>query len=106
MIRTVAAHFHAKRPHSTVTLTMGAANLSSTTAEPYLSCYPIPDLATASDGIFIMSYVRYSRRAAICWPGPCSPLAAGENSLSHPRWCRTCGTTIRFARARTARSAH
>ena len=65
MIRTVAAHFHAKRPHSTVTLTMGAANLSSTTAEPYLSCYPIPDLATASDGIFIMSYVRYSRRTIL-----------------------------------------
>ena len=109
MIRTVAAQFHAKDRGSawrrTVTLTMGAANLSSASAAPYLSCYPVADLATASDGIFIMSYVQHKplasrfigqqmtlRRLPFCslqgmWhhhqicAGPNSPLAALNDSL-------------------------
>ena len=32
-----------------------AANLTAPEAKPYLACYPIPALADASDGIFIMS---------------------------------------------------
>ena len=58
MIKAVKAAFNAA-PSATggsVTLTMGAANLTDEVAKPYLACYPIPGLAEASDGIFIMAY--------------------------------------------------
>ena len=56
MITTVTEAFHSSLPHSTVTLTMGGCNISDTIHAQYLSVYPVPGLAEASDGIFIMGY--------------------------------------------------
>ena len=60
MIKAVKAAFDASSSSSSssssVMLTMGAANLTNEGAKSYLACYPIPELADASDGIFIMSY--------------------------------------------------
>ena len=60
MIKAVKAAFIATQATSsgTVTLTMGAANLTDNGAKSYLACYPIPGLADAADGIFIMAYGR------------------------------------------------
>ena len=118
MIRTVAAHFHAKQPHSTVTLTMGAHNLSGPSHPGYLDCYPIPGLAAASDGIFIMSYVRLlvfpwiavsahlDRQPASVAPKDIPPTYSRRNSLawllpSFARCRRICGTTTKSVRAPT-----
>jgi hypothetical protein len=56
MIKTVTSAFHSALPHSTVTLSMGGVNISDSVHAPYLSVYPVPGLALASDGIFIMGY--------------------------------------------------
>ena len=54
MVKTVTEVFHTALPHSTVTLTMGAGNISDSIHRPYLSVYPAPQLVQVSDGIFIM----------------------------------------------------
>merc|ERR1711871_1208649 len=74
MIKAVKAAFNAapSAAGGSVTLTMGAANLADEVAKPYLACYPIPGLAEASDGIFIMAYDMWHHHQ-VC-AGPNSPL--------------------------------
>ena len=56
MINTTAHMFHAALPHSTVSLTMGAADLTAPSEAIVLKAYPIPELAKVADQIFVMAY--------------------------------------------------
>ena len=79
MIKATVQIFHASLPHSTVALTMGAADFTSPSAAVILKAYPIPGLADAADQIFVMAYDMWHGHV-VC-AGPNAPLPAVVSSL-------------------------
>ena len=79
MIKTTADMFHAALPHSTVSITMGAADLTAPSEAIILKAYPIPGLANVADQIFVMAYDMW-HGDEVC-AGPNAPLPAVVASL-------------------------
>jgi GH18 family chitinase len=79
MIKTTADMFHASLPHSTVAITMGAADLTAPSEAIVLKAYPIPGLAEVADQIFVMAYDMW--HGDVVCAGPNAPLPAAVASL-------------------------